>query len=1144
MKTDNKDNKRVNWGRTDHNLPKLNLAQTQKKSYDYFLNKGIQQALSEVGTISDFTEEQYTLSFGNHYFGELEYTPEECLKKNLTYDAPLYVETTLTDLETSQTKTQEVFLGDIPQMTSRGTFIVNGVERVIIHQLVRSPGVFFTGELDAKSGRDLHTAEIRPLRGSWLEITVNRRDYISVRIDRNRKFSVATLLRAMGYETDDEIRKLFKDVDQDEEHQYIEASLLKDSTNNQEEALLEFYQKIRPGEPAVLENAKELMYQTFFDPRRYDLGLVGRYKTNKRLNTNSPIERDNTVLRKEDLIESLRYLIKLQNGEGKTDDIDHLGNRRIRRVGELVQQGPFRIGLLRLERSIREKMSLAKKDRPLTPGRLVNPRPIIATVSEFFRRNRLSSILDQVNPLSEIDNARRVTVMGTGGVSRERASFSMRDIHASQYSRICPIRSPEGPNIGLVTYLALYARINEYGFIEAPYYKVEKIKEDGKTKMKITNEIVYLTADDEEDFYITHADISRKDGFIDQDWVPARYKGRFMEVDATKIQLIDLVPRQVVGTSASLIPFLQHDDGTRALMGSHMQCQAVPLIKPEAPFVGTGIETEIAQSMDWVVRARFDGKVVESDSDKITVKVKEKHQEKLKKVSKQSPHRGITVKGNKETYHLKSFYRSSQSTSFSQKPLVKVGDEVKKGDIIIDGPATEEGELALGQNLLIAYTNFEGLGYEDAIIVSDRLVKEDLLSSIHINEYEAQVMDTKLGPEELTRDIPNVSESDLRNLTEEGIVAIGSQVGPNDILVGKIAPKGETELSAEERLLRAIFGEKAREVRDTSLRIPHGERGTVIDVQILEREEGDELDPGVIKQINVKVAQLRKIKVGDKLAGRHGNKGVISKVVPEADMPRLSNGRSVDVIISFLSVLARMNLGQLLEAQLGWAAEKLDYKVAAPVFEKITEEKIVEEMEKANLPASGKVRLIDGRTGEPFEEETAVGVTYILKLIHMVEDKTHARSTGPYSLVTQQPLGGKAQMGGQRLGEMEVWALEAHKAAHTLQEMLTIKSDDVIGRSRAFESIVKGEEIPEATVPESFRVLIKELNSLGLKVDPAVLISDDKEESEDKVEEEKTPSRSSSNIVEESEDEDQENDKKELEKDESNDDVKNNENNN
>ena len=1131
MNTDKKDKKRVNWGRTDHNLPTLNLAQTQKKSYDYFLNEGIKQSLAEVGTISDFTEEQYNLSFGNHYFGELEYTPEECLKKNLTYDAPLYVETTLTDLETSQTKTQEVFLGDIPQMTSRGTFIINGVERVIIHQLVRSPGVFFTGELDAKSGRDLHIAEIRPLRGSWLEITVNRRDYISVRIDRNRKFSVATLLRAMGYETDDEIRKLFKDVDKDEEHQYIEASLLKDSTNNQEEALLEFYQKIRPGEPAVLENAKELMYQTFFDPRRYDLGLVGRYKTNKRLNIKSPVERDNTVLRKEDLIESLRYLIKLQNGEGKTDDIDHLGNRRIRRVGELVQQGPFRIGLLRLERSIREKMSLAKKDRPLTPGRLVNPRPVIATVSEFFRRNRLSSILDQVNPLSEIDNARRVTVMGTGGVSRERASFSMRDIHASQYSRICPIRSPEGPNIGLVTYLALYARINEYGFIEAPYYKVEKVEEGGETKMKITDEIVYLTADDEEDFYITHADISRKDGFIDQDWVPSRYKGRFMEVDATKIQLIDLVPRQVVGTSASLIPFLQHDDGTRALMGSHMQCQAVPLIKPEAPLVGTGIETEIAQSMDWVVRARFDGKVVESDSDKITVQVKSEYQDELKKVAKSSPHKGITVKGKSETYHLKSFYRSSQSTSFSQKPLVKVGDEIKKGDIIIDGPATEEGELALGQNLLIAYTNFEGLGYEDAIIVSDKLVKKDLLSSIHINEYEAQVMDTKLGPEELTRDIPNVSESDLRNLTEEGVVAIGSQVGPNDILVGKIAPKGETELSAEERLLRAIFGEKAREVRDTSLRVPHGERGTVIEVQVLEREEGDELDPGVIKQINVKVAQLRKIKVGDKLAGRHGNKGVISKVVPEADMPRLSNGRSVDVIISFLSALARMNLGQLLEAQLGWAAERLDYKVAAPVFEKITEEKIVEEMRKANLPASGKVRLIDGRTGEPFEEKTAVGITYILKLVHMIEDKIHARSTGPYSLVTQQPLGGKAQMGGQRLGEMEVWALEAHKAAHSLQEMLTIKSDDVIGRSRAFEAIVKGEEIPEATVPESFRVLIKELNSLGLKVDPAVLMTDDKEESEKEAEEEKAPGHASSNIIEEDEGKEDKEDKEDKEGD-------------
>lgn len=1114
MKKNNKI-ERVNWGRSDSNLPTLNLAQTQKKSYQKFLSEGIRESLDRVGTISDFTEEQYTLEFKDHFFGKLEHTPEECLRKNLTYEAPLYVKTTLTDLETSQAKTQEVFLGDIPQMTARGTFIINGVERVIIHQLIRSPGVFFTGELDAKSGRTLHTTEIRPLRGSWLEVTVNRRDYISVRIDRNRKFSVATLLRALGYETDDKIRDLFKNVDQDKEHRYIEASLLKDSTTDQEEALLEFYQKIRPGEPAVLDNAKELLNQTFFDPRRYDLGHVGRYKINKRLNINVPITRKNTTLNKKDIVQALRYLIKLQNGQGKVDDIDHLGNRRIRRVGELVQKGPFRIGLLRLERSIREKMSLAKKDRLLTPGRLVNPRPIIATVSEFFRRNRLSSILDQVNPLSEIDNARRVTVMGAGGVSRERASFSMRDIHASQYSRICPIRSPEGPNIGLVTYLALYARINKYGFIEAPYYKVEKIKKDGQTKMKITDQVVYLTADDEEDYYITHADISRKGNFIDQDWVPARYQGKFMEVDANKIQLIDLVPRQVVGTSASLIPFLQHDDGTRALMGSHMQCQAVPLVKPKAPLVGTGMETKIAQSMDWVVRARFNGKVLRSDADKITIKVDKSDLKDLEKQAKADAleHEGITISKDKETYHLKSFYRSSQSTNYSQRPLVQVGQKVKKGQIIIDGPATEDGELALGQNLLIAYTNFEGLGYEDAIIVSDKLIKDDLLSSIHINEYQAQVMDTKLGPEELTRDIPNVSEAELTNLTQEGIVAIGSKVGPSDILVGKIAPKGETELSAEERLLRAIFGEKAREVRDTSLRVPHGEKGTVIDIQVLERSEGDELDPGVLKQINVKVAQLRKITVGDKLAGRHGNKGVISKVVPEADMPRLPDGRPIDIMISFLSVLARMNLGQLLEAQLGWAAEKLNYKVAAPVFEKISEKKIVQEMKKANLPVSGKIRLIDGRTGKAFEEKTAVGITYILKLVHMVEDKTHARSTGPYSLVTQQPLGGKAQMGGQRLGEMEVWALEAHKAAHTLQEMLTIKSDDVIGRSRAFEAIVKGEEIPEATVPESFRVLIKELNSLGLKVEPTVLLSRQEEESETSQQSFDMPSHASSNVV-------------------------------
>ncbi len=1087
---------RVNWGKDYKKLPKLDLAQVQIDSYNWFLTEGIRQAIEETNPITDFTAEAFKLEFSDHYFGPATHTPDECIRRGLTYEAPLRARATLTSLEGGSKQTQEIFLGDIPQMTSRGTFIINGVERVVVSQLVRSPGVFFGREIDTNSGRPLHSAEIRPMRGSWLEFNVHKNDHITVRIDRNRKLSAITLLRAMGYDNDDEIRNIFKDIDTNQDHQYIAASILKDPTRTTQEALLEFYQKIRPGEPAVLDNAKELLYQMFFDPRRYELGLVGRYKTNKRLGLNIPLTPENSVLKKEDVLATISYLIKLQNGSGKIDDIDHLGNRRVRRVGELVSQNAFRVGLLRLERSIREKMSLVKKEELITPSSLVNPRPIIATISEFFRRNRLSSILDQVNPLAEIDNLRRLSVMGTGGVTRERASFSMRDIHASQYSRICPIRSPEGPNIGLVTYMALYAKVNEFGFLEAPYFKVVPETKGGKTKMKITDEIVYLTADDEEDYFITHADVERKGDYITEEWVPARHLNKFIEVDVNRIQLIDLIPHQVVGTSASLIPFLQHDDGTRALMGTHMQCQAVPLVRPESSIVGTGMEGMVSESMGWVVRSHFDGVVISSDASHITIKVADKYQNELKKLGTTTSIQGLSVKDDTVTYFLKTFYRTAQSTCYLQKPLVKTGDAIKKDDVLIDGPASHNGELSLGQNLIIAYANFEGLGYEDAIVVSDRLVKEDLLSSIHINEYEAQVMDTKLGPEELTADIPNVAETDLRNLTSEGIVAIGSYVGPNDILVGKIAPKGETELTAEERLLRAIFGEKAREVRDTSLRMPHGESGTVIDVQVLDREGGDELDPGVIKQIKVRVAQLRKITVGDKLAGRHGNKGVISKVVPASDMPTLPDGTPVDIIISFLSVLARMNLGQLLEAQLAWATEKNGFKVGLPVFQRVNEDRITAQMIKAGLPVSGKIQLTDGRTGEPFQEETAVGIGYILKLIHMVEDKTHARSTGPYSLVTQQPLGGKAQMGGQRLGEMEVWALEAHKSAHTLQEMLTIKSDDVVGRSKAFEAIVKGTEIPESTIPESFKVLVKELNSLGLNIIPtnpieAIAITDD-----------------------------------------------------
>ncbi len=1076
---------RENWGKARKTLPEINLSQIQVDSYQDFLLNGIKTSLLELNPIRDFTGKFFQLEFRDHHIGKPKLSPREAMEKGVNFEAPLKVTARLTNLQTKAVQEQEIFLGDIPLMTTVGTFIINGVERVVVNQLVRSPGVFYTRELDPNSGRYLFRAEIRPLsRGSWLEFIVSRNDHISVRIDRHRKISATALIRALGYDTNEQILELFEDVDTDKDHKYIHSTLLKDSTKNQNEALLEFYDKIRPGEPAVVDNAKNLFHQMFFDKRRYDLGLVGRYKLNKKLSVSLPIDEDHVTLAKEDIIASIRYLIKLQNGQGKTDDIDHLANRRVRRVGELVNQTAFRVGLLRLERSIKEKMSMAKAEDLPTPSALINPRPIIASVYEFFRRNRLSSILEQVNPLSEIDNLRRLSVMGTGGVTRERASFPMRDINASQYSRICPVRSPEGQNIGLVTYLALYTRINEFGFLEAPYFRVVKEEKNGEVKMRITDEIVYLTADDEENYYVTHAEVGIKDNYLTDKWVAARYNSQFLEVDITSIQFIDVVPRQVLGTSASLIPFVQHDDGTRALMGSHMQTQAVPLLKPESPIVGTGMEDVIAQSMGWVVKARHAGEVVSSDAKHVSIKLSSDDAKQALKEQLDVEYGFVTLKGDVETYHVRKYHRTSQSTSYNQHPIVTPGTKVKVGDIIINGPAAENGELAIGQNLLIAYGSFEGLGYEDAIVISSRLLEEDLLTSIHINEYVADVMDTKLGREELTGDIPNVAETDLRNLGVDGIVSIGANVSPNDILVGKIAPKGETELTAEERLLRAIFGEKAREVRDTSLRMPHGEQGTVISVQILDRDQGDELEAGVIQQIKVRVAQLRKITVGDKLAGRHGNKGVISKIVPKADMPYLEDGRPIDIMISPLSVIARMNLGQLMEAQLGLAAASLGKQVAVPVFEKIEEENIANLLTKAGWSTDSKAQLFDGRTGEPFHNKTAIGVAYILKLIHMVEDKTHARSTGPYSLVTQQPLGGKAQMGGQRLGEMEVWAFEAHKAAHALQEMLTIKSDDVVGRSKAFEAIVKGLPIPESTVPESFKVLVKELNSLGLNIIP------------------------------------------------------------
>lgn len=1049
---------RLYWGKRKNVQQTFNLNYLQKESYDWFLKEGIGNILFSINPVLDFTGKNWKLEFGDYALSKPRYSPEQAVLKGVSFEAALRAKVSLTNLQTNEEYKQEVFLGDIPQMTDKGTFIINGIERVVVNQIVRSPGVFFSSTQDPISGKIIYSAELRPAHGSWLEFSVSRTDVITVKIDRKRKFAATTFLRAIGYSDDESILQLFKDVDTDENHHYIESTLAKDLTKNQDEALLEIYRKMRPGDPVVLENAKSLLTGMFFNSRRYDLTRVGRFKINKKLKLDIPNDKEHWTLTKEDIVATFQYLIGLQNGQGKIDDIDHLANRRVRRVGELVSQNAFWVGVLRLERVIKERMSLLSGEVEINPGGLVNARPIIAAVNEFFRSSQLSQILDQTNPLSETDHLRRLTVTGQGGITRERASFSIRDINHSQYGRIDPIRSPEGPNIGLVTYLALYARINEFGFLETPYQKIEM--ENGKPK--VTEEVVYLSADDEENYYITEATVDLdKEGFILAKRVPVRHGGSFFETEAKLVNFIDISPQQMVGVSPAMIPFLAHDDSNRALMGSHMQNQAVPLLCPTAPIVGTGMEKIVADNMGRVIRAPFEGTVTYVDSQKLILKGKK----------------------DQMTFEIKKFVNTPENTCYNQKPAVTLNQKVNEGDLLVDGAATCGGELSLGQNLLIGYMNYEGLGYEDALVISDRLVKDDTLSSIHIEDYVTDVVETKLGPDELTRDIPNVAEENLANLDEEGIIRIGAKVGPNDILIGKIQPKGETELTAEERLLRAIFGEKAKEVRDTSLRMPHGERGTVIGIHILARDAGDELDAGTLKRIRVKVAQLRKVTVGDKLAGRHGNKGVISKIVPVADMPHLEDGTPLDIIISPVTILSRMNLGQLLETHLGLAASRLGYKIAAPVFEKIPESIIVEELKKAGLPISGKLKLIDGRTGEYFDQDVVVGMAYFLKLIHMVEDKQHARSTGPYSMVTQQPLGGKAQMGGQRLGEMEVWALEAYGAANILQEMLTTKSDDVIGRTKAYQAIIQGEDIPQPLVPESFKVLVKELQSLSINVD-------------------------------------------------------------
>ncbi|HVZ67276.1 MAG TPA: DNA-directed RNA polymerase subunit beta [Patescibacteria group bacterium] len=1070
--------KRQYWGKETKKLPELDLLSIQKQSYQWFIDEGIREVIDEISPIEDFTGKNWELSLGEYKLGEPKLTEEIALNKGLTYFSPLTVEATLVNKKTGKSIKQNVFLGEVPKMTDRGTFIVNGIERVIVSQIVRSPGVFFTATEDPITGKTLYTAEMRPVHGSWLEFSTTRTDMVVVRIDRRKKFLASVFLKALGVETNEEIYEKFKGVDNSEN--YIKNTLEKDDAKGGTDALIEIFKKMNPGEPVVIDTIRQNFRDSFFDRRRYDLSKVGRYKVNKKLNgLPNFTDQEALTLTVDDVIGIISYLINLSNGKGKIDDIDHLANRRIRSIGELVQTTAFRVGALRLERIIKEKMSLASTEEQFSPSHFINAHPIIAAINEFFRTSQLSAILDQTNPLSEIDNIRRLTVMGTGGISRERASFSIRDINSSQYSRICPVRSPEGPNIGLVTYLALYARVNEYGFLEAPYAKV--VAEKGK--LKVTDEIVYLDAEEERDHYITHADIRIEDGVIMDDLVPARYNGEYLEVEKEKIEFIDVIPRQVVGTSAALIPFIDHDEANRALMGTHMQCQAVPLVKNESPIVGTGMESMVSHAMGRVKTATFDGTVTYVDANKVIVKEGKNEQE----------------------FIIDKFKRTAQNTFFNQKPIVSVGQKVKKGDVLIDGPASQNGELALGKNLVIAYASFDGLGYEDAIVISDRLVRDDSLTSVHIEKYEATVVDTKLGPEETTRDIPNVAEEDLANLDDEGIVVVGSEVKPGDILVGKIAPKGETELTAEERLLRAIFGEKAREVRDTSLRMPHGEHGIITNVQILDRNRGDELEPGTIRKIQVEVAQMRHVVVGDKLAGRHGNKGVISKIVPDSDMPYLEDGTPVDIIISPISVLGRMNLGQLLEAHLGLAARKLDMKIALPVFEKMNEDQYIDLLKQAGMPVNGKMKLFDARTGEAYENDVVVGIGYIMKLIHMVEDKAHARSTGPYSLVTQQPLGGKAQMGGQRLGEMEVWALEAHRAAYTLQEMLTIKSDDVSGRAKAFEAIIKSVDIPTPRVPESFKVLIRELQSLSLNIVPmqAVVADEEKEDEEElKAEEE------------------------------------------
>ena len=1140
-----------------------NLIKVQKDSYDWFIEEGLGEVLKDISPIEDYSG-NLVLEFFDYYMEEkTKYSVEEAKERDATYSTRLHVKVRLINRETGEIKEQEIYLGDFPLMTDSGTFVINGAERVVVSQLVRSPGCYYGEEFDTKTGKRTYNSTVMPLRGAWLEYETDGNDIFWVRVDRTRKVPVTTLLRAIGIATDSQIIDLFG------EEEMLKATINKDTIKDQDEALIEIYKKLRPGELPTVDAARNLFNGLFYDNKRYDLAKVGRYKFNQKLalatrikdkvsandivdsetgevfvqageiiseevaeeiqdsginivdimvgdkkvriigNSTCNIHKvlptvdlsklhikelvnynvlknivDNTSeeelvkaleermdelvpkhITTEDMIASINYLLNLSHGLGKPDDIDHLANRRIRCVGELLQN-QFRIGLTRLERVVRERMTIQDLD-VVTPQTLINTKPITSAIREFFGSSQLSQFMDQTNPLSELTHKRRISALGPGGLTRERAGFEVRDVHYTHYGRLCPIESPEGPNIGLISALSSFAQINEYGFIETPYRKV-----DPETH-KLTDIVEYMSADVEDNYIIAQAsEPVNEDGKFVHPRIRVRFKNEVIEVDSDKVQYVDVSPKQLVSVAAAMIPFLEHDDAKRALMGANMQRQAVPLMITESPIVGTGIEYRAAKDSGILVLAEDDGVIEKVTCDSITVKYKN----------------GKTV-----VHKLRKFKRTNGGTCINQKPIVKKGEKVKKGDAIADGPATQNGEMALGKNVLVAFSTWEGYNYEDAILINERLVKEDVFTSIHIEEYDCECRDTKLGAEEITRDIPNVGDDSLKDLDENGIIRIGAEVRPGDILVGKVTPKGETELTAEERLLRAIFGEKAREVRDTSLRVPHGEAGTIVDVKIFTRDNSDELGPGVNQIIRCYIATKRKISVGDKMAGRHGNKGVISRVLPEEDMPFLPDGTPIDILLNPLGVPSRMNLGQVLEVHLGGAAKALGWKISTPVFDGATEEDVKELLAKAGMSEDGKMTLYDGRTGDPFASPITVGVMYMLKLHHLVDDKIHARSTGPYSLVTQQPLGGKAQFGGQRFGEMEVWALEAYGAAYTLQEMLTVKSDDVVGRVKTYEAIVKGENVPEPGVPESFKVLVKELQSLGLDVR---LYSEDNQELE------------------------------------------------